>query len=244
MTNKKYRRRSRTKNEISEDIKKKKNNIYFGPIHEEAIIKYGKSNNKLEREKLYREIIEPVFQQMIDKMVFTYKFNALPNIGELKEECKGWLTTILDKFNPDKGYKAFSYFSVVTKNWFIHKIKKNNDKMKKEEYLEDIKKEIVDPKMIVHNDFDEKYDLEKYLQYLNAEMIDWRDDENLKATEKKVVHAIMILFENPNNIDIFNKKAIFLYIREITGLNTKQIASSLTILKQRYKSFRLEWNEE
>jgi hypothetical protein len=240
----KYRRASKTKEEVEEQTKKKKNNIYFGPQHEQAIIKYGKTIDKRERQKLYVEYIEPVFQQMIDKMVFTYKFNTLPNIDELKQECKGWLTTILDKFDPSKGYKAFSYFSVITKNWFIHKSKKNNDKMKREEYIEDLTTEHKQSQMIVNNSFDEEYDMQKYWDTLYAEMIDWCDDDLLRPSEKKVIHAIMVLMENPDNIDIFNKKAIYLYIREITGMNTKQIATSLSYIRHRYRHFKLEWDEQ
>ena len=59
------------------------------------------------------------------------------NIEDLKEECKIWITTILDKFDSSKGSKAFSYFSVITKNWFIHKVKKVSRQNKKELFLDD-----------------------------------------------------------------------------------------------------------
>ena len=75
---------------------------------------------------------------MVDKIVYTYKFNNLPNVDCLKEECKIWLVTILDKFDPTKGHKAFSYFSVITKNWFIQKTKKNKTKLIREIEFENI----------------------------------------------------------------------------------------------------------
>ena len=76
---------------------------------------------------MYVTLIQPAFNEMVDKIAYTYKFTSLPNIEDLKEECKIWLTTILDKFDVSKGSKAFSYFSVITKNWFIHKVKKNSN---------------------------------------------------------------------------------------------------------------------
>ena len=69
---------------------------------------------------------------MVDKIVFTYKFTNLPNCDYLRDECKIWLVTILDKYDPNKGSKAFSYFSVITKNWFIHKVKQQQKKNKRE----------------------------------------------------------------------------------------------------------------
>lgn len=241
----KYKRKPKTKGDIEKARKKKGNNIYFGYEHEVAIVKYGASRDQKEREDLYNNTIEPVFEQMINKIVFTYKFNLLPNIDDLKTECKGWLTTILDKFDPAKGSKAFSYFSVIIKNWFIHKVKKNNDKIKRESYFEDLKKESEEPELLVYNEYDEERNKEEYWDNLYGELIDWRDDENIKPNEKKVLQAVMILLENPDKIEIFNKKAIYLYIRDITGLNTKQVASNLTSLKQRYRIFRQSWlNDE
>ena len=66
---------------------------------------------------------------MVDKIVYSYHFTSLANIDDLRDECKAWLITILDKFDPAKGSKAFSYFSVVTKNWFIHKVKKQQKRI-------------------------------------------------------------------------------------------------------------------
>ena len=100
--------------------------MYFTQDHEKAILDYcGSTCNKL-RTRLYVEWIQPAFDQMVDKIVYTYKFTTLPNIDELRDECKIWLTTILEKYDPKKGSKAFSYFSVITKNWFIHKVKKTS----------------------------------------------------------------------------------------------------------------------
>ena len=118
--------------------KKSKKNDYFTKVHEDAIIKYSNTNSAKEREYLYGTFIRPAFEEMVNKIIFTYKFNTLPNIDSLREDCKVWLTTILEKYDPNKGSKAFSYFSVVTKNWFIHKVKKNSKKIKREVSYENL----------------------------------------------------------------------------------------------------------
>ena len=102
---------------------------YFTEVHEQAILDYVASESVRERTELYTKYLGPVFDEMVDKIVFTYKFTTLPNIDYLRDECKIWLITILDKYNPNKGSKAFSYFSVITKNWFIHKVKKQSKKI-------------------------------------------------------------------------------------------------------------------
>ena len=105
--------------------RKRSKNYYFTKVHEDAIIKYCATNDRELRGKLYGELIQPAFDQMVDKIIYTYRFTSLPNISSLSDDCKIWLTTILEKYDPSKGSKAFSYFSVVTKNWFIHKVKRN-----------------------------------------------------------------------------------------------------------------------
>ena len=79
---------------------------------------------------------------MVDKIVSTYRFTTLPNIEELRDDCKVWLTTILAKYDPNRGSKAFSYFSVITKNWFIHKVKKNTKRLQREVPYEEAELEI------------------------------------------------------------------------------------------------------
>ncbi len=92
---------------------------YFTKEHEVAIIEYAKSSCIKERTKLYESLIGPAFSEMVNKIIFTYKFNTLPNIDPLRDDCKIWLTTLFDKYDHNNGSKAFSYFSVVTKPWFI-----------------------------------------------------------------------------------------------------------------------------
>ena len=135
MTNKPQPKRRRRR-------RAKKANHYFTHEHEDAIIKYAQTNCIRVRTELYVKWIQPAFDEMVDKIVFTYKFSTLPNIDMLRDECKIWLTTILDKFDPEKGSKAFSYFSVITKNWFIHKVKKNAYRNKKEVHFDTMPKEI------------------------------------------------------------------------------------------------------
>ena len=64
----------------------------------------------------------------------------------------------------------------------------------------------------------------------------------LKENEKKVLDAVRILMENVDNIDMFNKKAIYLYLREITGLKTKQVVSNLKKIREKYRIFKIKWD--
>ena len=222
--------------------RKKNNRYYFTKDHEEAVVKYAKSSSREEKSELYVIMIQPAFSEMVDKIVYTYKFSTLPNIDILRDECKIWLTTILDKYDPDKGSKAFSYFSVITKNWFIHKVKKDSQKKRREIQFQDLSKTLEQNYLSVDNNYDHMRELQEFWEKLWDEIQSW-DTGDLKPNEKKVLEAIKILLENSDKIEIFNKKAVYLYLRELTGLNTKQVVNSLNKMRTRYRQFKDDWNE-
>jgi len=216
-------------------------NIYFTKDHENAIVGYANTDCKKTREKLYIEFIQPAFNEMVDKIVYTYKFTNLPNISDLKEECKAWLVTILDKYDSDRGYPAFSFYSVVTKNWFIQKTKKYNLSLRKELYFEDASLILEKESLSEEKDpFEEREQREFWEAFWN-EFNSW-EKMYMKDSERRVYEAIKIHFENREFIPLFKKKAIYLNLREMTKLNTKQIVSSLQKFKVRYVHFRKEWD--
>ena len=216
--------------------------MYFTQEHEDAIIKYSRTNCNKIRTELYVRWIQPAFNEMVDKIVFTYKFTTLPNIDELRNECKVWLTTILDKYDPSKGSKAFSYFSVITKNWFIYQVKQTSKRAKREVDYEDALKEVDQEKIVCFNPYLKDREDKEFWDNLWFEIDSWGTND-MKDNEKKVYDAVKILMDSINDIDIFNKKAIYLYLREITGLNTKQVVSQLNKIRKRYRLFKKDWND-
>ena len=208
--------------------RKSKNN-YFTKVHEEAIINYTLTTDNKIRTELYVEFIEPAFDEMVDKIVYTYKFTSLENIDYHKDD-------------PNKKSKAFSYFSVITKNWFIHKVKRNSKNLQREVAFEEIPGEIEQNQLSTVNPYEKDREQFEFYAHLRREMNSW-EELKLKDNEKKVLQAIKILFETVDEIEIFNKKAIYLYIREITGLNTKQVVNNLNKIRIKYRNFKKGWNE-
>ena len=218
----------------------RRKNHYFTSEHEEAIIRYSSISSSRERTELYVEYIQPAFNEMVDKIVFTYKFTNLPNIDYLRDECKIWLMTILDKYDPAKGSKAFSYFSVITKNWFIHKVKQQQKRNKREVAFDNIPKSYEEEFLSTTESYISSRVEEEFWTSFYTELKSW-DPSTMKENDLKVYQAINILFESKEEIDIFNKKAIYLYLREITGLNTKQIVNSLKKFRKKYYIFKDDW---
>lgn len=223
--------------------RKSKSNHYFTSIHEDAIVEYCSTEDLSRRETLYIDYIQPAFSEMVDKIIYTYKFTNIPNIDVLKDDCKIWLTTILSKYDPNRGSKAFSYFSVITKHWFIHQLKKNSNKIKREVPYEEIVKEISHEKLTYTDDryYEERQKLE-FWNHLRGEVTRWKQSNLfVKENEKKVISAVEILLDSVQEIEILNKKAVYLYLREMTGLKTKQIVNTLNKMRDRYKYFIIKY---
>jgi hypothetical protein len=232
-----------TDNNSNIKIKKPRKNHYFTKEHEQAIIDYVKSSDGEYREELYISVIAPVLSEMVDKIIYTYKFTSLPNIDCLKEECKVWLVTILDKFEPDKGFKAFSYFSVVSKNWFIHRVKKCALQSRKELIYDELPHALEQSYMIYDPEYEENQEKIDFWEGLKEEIEYWANNiTDLKPNEQLVLNSILVLMANAEDIEIFNKKAIYVYLREISGLSSKQIVQHLVKLRERYAEFKTDWD--
>ena len=149
------------------------------------------------------------------------------------------LVTILHKYDPSKGSKAFSYFSVITKNWFIAQVKKNAKKNKREISLENYLSadKIHGTELYAEDEYYHNQEREEFMNLLKEEIDSW-DSVSMRPNEKKVYEAIKTLLANADKLEIFNKKAIYLYLREITGLNTKQIVAQLSKMRQKYSDFK------
>ena len=216
-------------------------NQYFTKETENSIVAYAATDDINIRTKLYVEEIKPALDELVDKIVYTYKFTSLNNIDVLKDDCKVWLTTILGKYDQSKGTKAFSYFSVVTKNWFTHRAKQQTKKNKREIEYDSMIREVEALSSEKSETFIQKPEDAQFWYFLMNEIDSWKDLK-LRENERKVLDAIETLFNSIEDIDIFNKKAIYLYMREITGLNTKQIVSNLNRLREKYRTFRQKWD--
>jgi hypothetical protein len=225
--------------------KKRNKNYYFTKVHEQAIIKYVKTGDMREKTILYKEYIGPAFSEMVDKITFTYNFTKLPNVECLRDECKIWLTTILEKYNPDRGSKAFSYFSVITKNWFIQKTKQNAKARKRTIDINEIYGEIEQEFCATAPVYDKNREDQEFWALLLGNLDEWLEKEmtrNANSNDTRVLLAVKALLAKPDDLEILNKKAIYLYLREITGLTTKQIATSLKKYRDKYKVFKGKWN--
>lgn len=216
---------------------------YFRQEHQDAVIKYKYSTDSKERNDIYNNILREAILELLDKIVCTFKFNTLPNVEMLKKECEEHIASVLDKYDENKGYKAFSYLSIVSKNWFIAKTRKNSYKKKLEVTHEDISKAVEMEFLSHENPYFELVNKQQFFEALMKEIEEW-GAYAVRPNEKKVLEAIKLLMSVDHDNMIMNRKAIYKDIHEITNLTPKQISNNLKKFRKYYSQFKKKWFNE
>ena len=211
---------------------------YFTEDTEHAIIEYLASEDQAERNRIYNSRIHHSFYKLAENLIHTFKFyyTEVDDLEDLKHEVICFLLEKLHYFKAGKG-KAFSYFSIVGKNYLILYNNKNYAKKKIKADLGD-----VDTDDNILNGFERKEALSVKVEFLDFYI--QHVDMNLKKyfkkeEERKVADAVLTIFKSRENLEIFNKKAIYIYIREITGLETPIITK---VVKKMRNLFNISYS--
>ena len=219
--------------------RKKKSKIYFGTPVQEAIIRYQDEKSQSMRNKIYREEIMYAFDKLAENIIHTYKFYYFDVPSEqVKQDVVGFLVMNIEKYESDKG-RAFSYFSVVAKNWLIlnnnrnykmYKLHKSTDST---QYQNHMSMEA------------EQQGMSEDTTEFFSQMVEYLD-KNLTTIFKRqkdiaVADAVLYLMKTRQMIENFNKKALYVLIREMTGSNTQHITRVINVIKKHYVQLNKEY---
>ena len=216
---------------------------YFTEDTDLAIKQYLASSNQEERDHIFSSRIHYPFYKLAENLIHTFKFyyTEVDDLEDLKHEVVCFLLEKLDYFKPEKGSKAFSYFSIVGKNYLI--LYNNNNYKKKKQTAE--LAEVDEDSSILHSlgRDQRKEELKTFIDYYTGYIDKHIFTMFKKEKDRKVADAINILFKRRENLEIFNKKALYIYIREMTGVDTPIITKVTKILKKLYKKLYLIYDK-
>ena len=211
-------------------LKKKTKNYYFDQITENAIIRYNKTDDAALKNRIYTEHISYPFDKLAENIIHTFKFYYFDVPSEqVKHEVVSFLVMNMHKFKEGKG-KAFSYFSIVAKNYLILHNNKNyknykiHDKMDVLDYGSNIR------------ETQDRYEVAEFNQEYVREMLHYWDNNltNIFKRQKDILvaDAVLEMFRRRANIENFNKKALYILIREMTGSKTQHITRIVNMMKK------------
>jgi len=227
-----------------EVVKKKKKGIqYFNQGTEDAIIAYNNTNDFEIKNEIYREKIHYAFFKLTENIIHTFKFyyTEVENIEDLQHEVITFLLSKIHLFKPEKGAKAYSYFGTIAKRYLILSNQKNYKKR-----VDTIDVDVLEEDENHSYEMEDSqpiellsYYIDEYTKYCTENIFDLFS----KDEDAQIADAVLELFRKRENLDIFNKKALYIYIREIVDAKTPKITKITNKLHSIFKkgySFYLE----
>jgi hypothetical protein len=218
---------------------------YFSQETDEAIEKWQNSSCLLEKEKLYNEFIGPAFDCLVTNLLWVYTFKIpRESIVDIKQDCISFLYENLNKWDPSRGTKAFSYFNISGKRWLINrsrKLIKENDRQigLTDEELQPWDLNDIEASQLV-DDPSEIFSHEEDMQMIIKDILSKLGTSSKNPKEILLTDAIKSIFDNMDKIDIINRRSILVYLREITGLSNSELTSSLYAIRKKYKNLTKE----
>lgn len=213
-----------------------KDNYYFTQETEDAIVLYNASSDPVFRDRIFKKDIYYPLYKLAENIIHTFKFYYLDvdSIEDLKLDVVSMLVEEkLHRFDATNGAKAFSYFQTIVKRWLINYNNKNYKKLKQVGTFEEIEESFE-----VEGSIDDRRQVK--LSIVVDRFVDHCYDniEELfpKKQEQKVVDAVLTLFKTRRDLEIFRKKALYIYIREMTDCETPTLTKVVSRLKQLFQS--------
>jgi len=208
----------------------KKEKIYFSKKTEDAIIEYNAEEDEVKRNMIYENKIKFSFDKLVENIFNTFKFTYFDNSPlEIQKETVSHLVTNIHKFQAGKG-KAFSYFSIVAKNYLIFH---NNNNYKRFNQHVDISETPSESSVCLQTEDAHHKDIQT--QEFMKLMVNYWEANIMKIFNKQkdlnIAYAVIELFRNCERIENFNKKTLYLYIRELSNCKTQQITKVINKMK-------------
>jgi hypothetical protein len=214
--------------------KPKNNNYYFTHETEAAIVRYNNTSDPVLRDRIFtREIYYP-FYKLVENIIHTFKFyyTDVSDIEDLKLEIISILVEEkIHRFDPSNGAKAFSYFQTIVKRWLINYNNKNYKKLKQVGSFDDMEDSY---ETGLDNENPQQITLTNLVSMYVDLMYETVEINFPKEQDQKVADAVLTLFKSRHDLEIFRKKALYIYIREMTDCETPTLTRVISKLKEEF----------
>ena len=227
--------------------RKRTTNLYFGPEQELAVVNFLESSDNEERDRIFNQYLRGPLNKMIESIIRRYKlYRKDVTFEDIHSDTLSFLATKMEKFEPSKNKKAYSYFGTICKNYLLGQLLKADKRMKSDLSYEDMYKTVEKMDDYKYNiDDTEKTSLEDFIKEISANIKAETQHIKITENEKRVGEALISVLDNWETIfeqvesgNKYNKNLILSYIRELSGLTTKDIRVSMRRYKKIYTALK------
>ena len=213
---------------------------YWGELQESAIIDFNTNENTDSKHKVYNDVILPAFSKLVENIYYTYNFNKiLFDYQQTRHEAMAHLYEKLGKFDPTSGAKSFSYFGTIVKNWMIQQ----SNAAKKQVFVdnENVDTVVFDKSMEFYEDIEKTKDDYAFIEGLIGCFDDLMIQDAMNKDDLAVLEIINDIMKNYHKFNIYNKKQLYVYVREATDLPSRKITKSIKKIKKTYMVLKDEY---
>ena len=220
--------------------RRKKSKNYFTQDTENAIVLYNNTEDSKIRSKIYEREIHYAFFKLTENIIHTFKFyhTEVEKLEHLQHEIITFLLSKIHLFDPGRGAKAYSYFGTIVKRWLILYNTKNYNKKVKKVPVDNLMKEGSTHIYSMKDVGKEKDELSEYIEIYVTHVTKNIFELFPKKNDAQIADAILELFRKRETIEVFNKKALYIYIREMVDVKTPKITK---IADKLYDIFRSQY---
>jgi len=210
--------------------RKKKSNVYWTSITDIAILAFNRIPERpVLREKIYQRFIFPALMKLAENLINKMKPDYIDSTFEdLQTDLVTYLTERLNKLNTDSG-KGYSYYTRTSWNYLIQENDRAYRKLKSATDAID-----VDERRNIMAEIHNTEMQDNIRDFMDAYVDYCYDNLNYIFSNSNEIHvadSILHFFEERINIEDFNKKALFVLIRERAGLDPSQTPIITKVMK-------------
>ena len=220
--------------------RKAKSKQYFTKDTEDAIVEYNSTDDQRIKDKLYRDRIKSAFDKLAEIVYNKWKFTHFDDEPQdVMCEVVAFMIEKIHMYKAGKG-KAFSYFTIVARNYLILNNNANYKRYKNTDVISSLP-----ANWDTENNWAEEVRNDEHRTFNDRMLLYW--DEHLenyfqKKRDIQIADAVLELFRRANYIESFNKKSLYLLIREMTGYPTHYITKVVNKMKEKQMALYNEFD--
>jgi hypothetical protein len=219
---------------------------YFTSETEEAIVLYNNTQDEVLKNEIYQNYIHYPFFKLTENLIHTFKYyyTEVENLEDLQHEVIIFLLSKMYRFDPELGYKAYSFFGTIAKRYLIKSNEKNYKKKIDKSSLDVVDENITHSYSLDEQMYEEheepttqgklnKY-IDSYIEYCTDNiytLFPVKEKSKDYINDARIADAVLELFRKREHINIFNKKALYIYIKEQADVTTPRITKVVDKLK-------------
>jgi ribosomal protein L22 len=218
----------------------KKRVVYFTKETQDAIVKYNNTDDVITRNYLYTKYIHKPMRKIIENVIHKYKFHhsGFDTMNQYISEIESSMLEKIKLYDPERG-RAYSYFTKAIRiNLIIHNKIIYNKLINKASYDE------VDNSDLCYKRFENNSYIKEELRtdYYTDEFLDFielnLDKFYITRMDISTANAIVSILRRRFELDIFDKKALYIYVKNIVKVSNQKFLDTFNIIRREYYKYR------